>query len=542
MKNSPNFSASDLLEKIRSLNCSGQKRAAELIKRIRAQESKAECEASLHEFVRQAWHILEPSTPLIDNWHIATICGYMEAFFHKKITRLIINVPPGTMKSLIVSVFYPAWAWAKRPDYRFLGVANGEDLSTRDSQRHKWLVESDWYQARWPLDMKKDQQGKGLFGNCKGGFRQAVGITGKITGKRGDDMLIDDPHNAKGVLSDKIRLSELETYDQELSSRLNNQETGGIALIMQRLHTDDMTGHFLKKTAKKFIHLVIPMEYEGDPRFDAGKDIGRPELNDPRTQRGELLCPKLFSTESVASLKEDLGDYGTAGQLQQRPTPKGGGIIKKVWWRQWEKGKPLPFCKHIFASYDTAYSERDRKNAAYSARTTWGIFEDEETGRDALILLAAWHDRVGYPDLKKEAKRHHREFNLDTSVIERKASGKSILQDLKRIRVPCRGFMPDKFGDKEERASLASPFFESGLVFYPAERQWAKDLIDYVAAFPNGAPPSADYTDTVTQAVLYTKKRMWLKTPDEDQPDPDTAPANDDDDEDNKPRKRRAYG
>ena len=526
------------------LDSSGQKKAIQLIESIKTQESKEVCEQSFAEFVRQAWHTVE-TKPLVWNWHLDTICGYMEAFYYKDIRRLIINVPPGTMKSLLVSVFYPAWAWAKSPGYRFLGVANGESLASRDSQRHKWIIESDWFQARWPMSWKKDMQGKGLFGNSQGGFRQAVGITSKVTGKRGDDMLIDDPHDAKtndGVLSDADRQMVIDTYDQKLSNRLNDMNEGGIVLIMQRLHEEDLSGHLLAMKSSKWVNLVIPMEYEGDPTFNAANDIGRPDLNDPRKKRGELLFSKKFNRKAINEQKETKGDFGYAGQYQQRPAPKGGGIIKKVWWRQWEKGKPLPFCKHIFASYDTAYSERDRKNAAYTARTTWGIFEDEETGRDALILLAAWHDRVGYPDLKKEAKKHNRAFNLDTSVIERKASGKSILQDLRRIKVPCRGFMPDKFGDKEERAQLASPFFESGLVFYPAERQWATDLINYVAAFPNGAPPSADYTDTVTQAVLYTKKRMWLKTPDEDLPDPNEAPANDEDDEDNKPQKRRAYG
>jgi predicted phage terminase large subunit-like protein len=530
------------VEGIKSLDSSGQKRAVQLIKGIGIAESKEACEASFAEFVRQAWHIVEPSTQLIDNWHIHTICGYMEAFFEKRITRLIINVPPGTMKSLIVSVFYPAWAWAKKPGYRFLGVANGEDLATRDSQRHKWIIESDWFQARWPITMKSDMQGKGLFGNSKGGFRQAIGITARITGKRGDDMLIDDPHDAKGILSDTDRLSVLDTYDQKLSTRLNHQDAGGICLIMQRLHTDDLTGHLLNKKEKEFVHLVIPMEYEGDPTFDAGKDIGRPDLNDPRKKRGELLFLGLFSKKSVASLKEDLGEYGTAGQMQQRPTPKGGGIIKKVWWRLWEKGKPLPFCKYIFSSYDTALSVRDRKENAYHARTTWGIFEDEETGKDAMILLEGWHGRDSYPDLRKLAKKHHKAYNLDMSLIERKASGYSLLQDLKRVRgVVCRGFEPKRFGDKETRAHLATPFFEAGLVFYP-DRQWAKDVIDYAASFPNGAPPSADYTDTITQAVIFTKRRMWLEPPDEqDEPDHGNKTGHDED-EDNQDSRLAAYG
>jgi hypothetical protein len=142
----------------------------------------------------------------------------MEAFYERLILRLIVNVPPGTMKSLVVSVFYPAWVWAKEPSHRFLGVANGDDLAVRDAQKHKWLVESDWFQARWPMAMKKDQAGKGLFGNSSMGFRQAVGITANVTGKRGDTMLIDDPHDAKKALSDRPRRGDRELRPEVIQS------------------------------------------------------------------------------------------------------------------------------------------------------------------------------------------------------------------------------------------------------------------------------------------------------------------------------------
>lgn len=201
-------------------------------------------------------------------------------------------------------------------------------------------------------------------------------------------------------------------------------------------------------------------------------------------------------------------------------------IIKPGWWQLWPDDKPLPHCYHIFASYDTAFTEHDRDKkdpdkSAHSARTSWGVFDDEVSGRPAMILLEAWNDQAGYPDLRKEAKQHYKQWNPDIVLIERKASGQSLLQDLRKLRIPCRGFDPKKYGDKEMRAHLATPMFQSGLVYYP-NRQWAKNVIRYVGAFPIGDAPSADYADTVSQAVMYVKRRMWAMPPDEDPPQIET--------------------
>jgi predicted phage terminase large subunit-like protein len=193
-------------------------------------------------------------------------------------------------------------------------------------------------------------------------------------------------------------------------------------------------------------------------------------------------------------------------------------IIKAGWWQLWPKDKPLPFCFHTFASYDTAFTERDRdkkdhEKSAHSARTTWGVFADEMNGgRHAMILIEAWNDQAGYPELRENAIAHHKDFNPDVSLIERKASGISLIQDLRNMRLPARGYDPGQL-DKETRAHLATPYFESGLVYYP-DRAWARKVINYVAAFPVGDPPSADYADTVSQAVMYVRRAMWLQPDD----------------------------
>lgn len=513
--------------------------------------SRLDCEESLAEFTRQAWHVIEPGTVLKWNWHLDVLCAYIQFFFSGKIKRLILNVPPGSLKSVLFAVMGPAWKWAHSPEERIISLTNEIGLATRDNRRMRQIIESDWYQARWgdKVGLAKDQNEKTLFANSANGFRQGLGITGNVTGKRGSYLLLDDPLDAQKAFSD-IAASEVNaTYDNAVSSRLNDPVEDSIGLIMQRLRTNDLTGHLMTKKATNWVQVRIPMEYEGQPGYDPVKDLGEDyaHLIDPRTQVGELMFPERFPRYVVDALKEDLGEYGTAGQLQQRPSPLSGGIIKTAWWKQWPADKPMPTPIHVFSSMDTAFTERDYKDAAYSARTTWMIFEDDSwrgEKRHALMMLGSWWGRVGYPELRKNTREHvAKTQGLDRLLIEKKASGISLIQDLRRMRklgVSVRGFDPKRM-DKVTRAQVASPMFEAGLVYYP-DREWAKQVIAHVADFPTGAPPSADLTDTVTQAVIYTKQRMWAQPPDDDEIIlPDEQHSEEFDEDHNEP-KRAAYG
>jgi len=491
---------------------------------INEEFEKRECERSLEQFTKMAWDIIEPGTPLSWNWHLSTVCGYLEAFHRGDIEkRLIINIPPGSLKSILVSVMFPSWQWISSPEERYLTMTNEQGLAIRDALRMKQFITSDWFQSKWPVALRADQNEKTLFANEKNGFRQSQGITGATTGKRGSCLILDDVLDSKQAFSDVIRQSVNDTYDQTLSTRLNNPNTSGILLIMQRLHEGDLTGHLLKKSKTKWTNLSIPMEFENAPQFDAGKDIGRPELNDPRTEKGELLFPVRFSRSVVEGLKEDLGEYGSCGQMQQRPVPSGGGIIKSYWWRMWPDDKKPPVCDHVFLSYDTAFSERDMKNAAFSAMTRWGVFWHEQRERYCLICLGCWHGRVGYDELRRQAKEWDKEYEPDTHLIEKKATGISLIQDLKRaVPTKIRSYSPGRGEDKISRAHSVSPMFESGLIYIP-NKAWAMKqqdfgedgLIDYVAKFPSGEPPSADYTDSTTQACIYLRSGSWVTHPDD---------------------------
>ncbi|MGB5833317.1 MAG: hypothetical protein WBG92_15175, partial [Thiohalocapsa sp.] len=395
-------------------------------------------ERSFEAFVRAAWHVVEPATVLKWNWHMSVLCAYLEALAFGRLAepRLIINVPPGTSKSLLASVLWPAWQWTWNPAHRFLATSNDGPLVVRDSQKQRFVVESEWYQGLWGhrVTIDSSQREKTLFQTSKLGFRQGIPLRGNVTGKRGDTQIMDDPHDAKKAFSELEILSDLLAYDQAFSTRVNDAELSRRLLIMQRLRTNDLTGHLLKKSHQKWVHLCIPMEYEGSAGYDPVKDLGPAfaHLRDPRRAIGELMDPARFSRKSVAVLAEDLGEYGKAGQLQQRPTPLGGGIIKAKWWKRWSKGEPLPEILHVFCSWDTAFTERDHAQASFSVCLDWGVFYHDQLDRHCLMLLEAWYDRVDYPALRKRAKEKQLQRKPDAHLIEKKASGQSMIQDLRR--------------------------------------------------------------------------------------------------------------
>lgn len=492
------------------------------------QAQKEMCEKSLAYFTRTFWDVIEPGTKLAWNWHIKVICGYLEEFAKGNLpnNRLIINVPPGALKSVLVSVMLPAWIWATRPEERILTISNEQGLAIRDAIRMKQIVLSPLYQSLWPLKMQLDQNEKLLYANEKRGFRQALGVTASVTGKRGSLLILDDLLDAKQAFSDVIRQSVNDTWDQALTTRVNDPVHSKVVLIMQRLHEEDLTGHLLKKSAVKWTHLRIPMLYLGHPTFD-GKDIGRPDLVDERTKTNELLFKDRFTKAVVLQYKEDLGEYGFAGQMQQDPLPSGGGILKSHWWRIWPDDIARPKMLHIFHSWDTAFTDKDLKENAYSARTRWGIFWHEERERYCIMALGMWFDRVGYDELRAKVKADDKQYDPDINVIENKATGISLLQDLRKASPGrFRSYTPGRGEDKVSRAHSVSPILQAGLVYAP-NKAWAigcpekkiTGLIEYVAKFPAGAAPTPDLTDTLTQALIYLRRNGWIGAhPDDKEP------------------------
>ncbi len=342
----------------------------------------------------------------------------------------------------------------------------------------------------------------------------------------------DDPNNSNEQESKSKLDRACKWYDQVWSTRLDNPKKDVRIVVQQRLHQDDITGHILKsEDANEWVKLVLPMEYESDRQSTTisfnNNDI---KWKDPRTEEGELLVRDRFDVKEIDNLKKVLGTYGYAGQFQQRPAPAKGGIIQKDWFNIWTE-QYTPELVNVIQSWDTALTAKT--DSAYSACTTWGVFLDKEY-KENIILLSVYRDKIEYPELRQIAKKLYYNYKLanypkqvldkgpaelgitlikparsvDMCLIEAKASGDPLLQDLNRLGIRVTPFNPSKYGDKMQRVRLVTPLIEGGLVWLPAREDghlkgYAKEFLDEVLLFPNSS--ARDLVDTMTQVLLKLK-------------------------------------
>lgn len=452
---------------------------------------KEKARRSLSEFIRQAWHVLEPATPYVHGWHIDAMCEHLEAVTRGEITRLLINVPPGTMKSMCVGVFWPAWEWIENPHHRYIGTSYKEALAIRDNMKCRTLIKSQWYQDFWSLALKNDQDGKGKFENEHTGFRSAMSIT-SLTGERGSRVIVDDPHSVDTSKSDVSRDGVLTTFKESLGSRLSEPKTSAIVVVMQRLHQMDVSGYILKKELG-YEHLMLPMEFE--PKRKCYTSIG---FVDPRTEEGELLFKDRFPREVVDRDKNLMGSIATAGQFQQAPAPAGGNIFKEDDFRRYVT--PRKYIR-VVASWDTAFKGSEVNDP--SVCTVWG---EHEQGFDLLDVI---RERLEYPALKRLALSTaeywsnadcYEGHKLFTMLIEDKASGQSLIQDINNVaHYSIVGIKPE--GDKIIRASTCSPLVESGKVYLKEGASWLQDYLDEMTVFPNTAHD--DQVDSTSQFLNW---------------------------------------
>lgn len=450
------------------------------------------CRRSLAEFAKRAWRVLEPATPLKWGWALDAICEHLEAVTNGGINRLLMNVPPGTMKSLLTGVIWPAWEWGPRdmPQMRFVGTAHEETLAIRDSRRCRDLIKSAWFQNLWPLEFSRDLDGKREFGNTHMGFRQARSFT-SMTGVRGDRVILDDPISADNANSEaKLKEAKL-AFTETLPTRVNSEKSA-IIVVMQRLNEKDTSGVILEM-GLPYVHLCIPMRYE--PGRRCVTSIG---WADPRQVEGELMFPERFPEQQVADLEKTLGSYGSAGQLQQRPAPRGGGILKDAWYRFYTV---LPTLEWRTIHVDTAQKtgeENDYSVLQCWARSTVGqaVLLDQIRGKwEAPELLtqarAFWFKHVagGVP--------------LRGMYVEDKVSGTGLIQTLRREGVPVVPVQRNK--DKLSRGHDAAPFVESGNVLLPADAPWLSDFLAESASFPGGAHD--DQLDPMFDAIQTVQAR-----------------------------------
>lgn len=480
--------------------------------RILSDQMAFRAEDSLFEFYRTiVWPAVEGDRPFVDNWHLRAMAEHLEAVTDGKIRRLLINVPFRTSKSTLVSVAWPAWVWIKNPGFQWLCGSYAENLAVRDSLKMRRVITSPLFLKHWgdKFALSGDQNQKQKYENDKGGYRQSFGFTGGIMGSGGDAVLIDDPHDRQGANSEAERTAALVTLNEGIIPRLNKPATDPIVMIMQRLHAQDASGEVLK--AGGWEHLMLPMRAELSRIRTTC--IG---FRDPRTVEGELLWPERFPEKTVQELEITLGSYGTAGQLQQRPAPAGGGILKVDNFRLWPADKDIPDLFWVGMSLDTAFSEKQQNDP--SACTVWGIFEYEK--KRHVLLLDAWAEHLSYPNLLERViadwgARYGGVKNNplkpsrkpDTIIIEAKASGQSLIQSLRLSNLPVVPHNPGR-ADKVARANLVAPILEAECVWVLESnrnkgkpRNWVMPFLNECEQFPNS--DHDDYVDTFTQMLRY---------------------------------------
>ncbi len=456
---------------------------------------------SLHEFSVASWPILEPGTEFVDNWHLEVIDAHLEAVTRGKIRNLIINMPPRCMKSTKVSVQWPAWEWASRPEEQYLTASHADELATRDAFKMRILIESPWYQRRFgeTVALRHDQNAKTRFVNMRNGHRIVTSVGGSAIGEGGSRRIADDPHDPKKAMFSAAALKEvIDWWDNTMVSRLNKPKTDATVIMHQRVHQLDLTGHELKNHPGKYEHLCIPMRYDGIVRKTC---LGR---YDPRKKLGELLWVARFGEAEVKNLERSLGTYGTAAQLQQQPAPLGGGLIKLAWFQEYGT-LPIRFDR-IVQSWDTA--QKDEVLNAFSVCETWGLSGNQH------LLLDLYREQVDYPKLKRDAidlaeRDRQRYGRLDAVLIEDKASGISLIQDLqktKTYRAPIIPIEPE--GDKVMRAATSSPTIEAGMISLPEHAPWRPELENEVSKFPNSA--TKDQVDAMSQYINWSNSRGMI--------------------------------
>lgn len=487
--------------------------AAELKRREnREQQSRR---GGLIEFVRYFWRVLEPVADLVDGWPLEAICAHLEAVTFGEINRLLVNVPPGFMKSLLTDVFWPAWEWGpmEMPHLRYVAFSYSAGLTERDNGKFRDLVMSREYQELWGGAFQLRKIGETKVTNDKTGSKLATSVGGIGTGERGDRAICDDLHNIKESESEAVRTETVRWFREALSNRLNDLSRSAIVVIMQRVHESDVSGTILDDF-DSYTHLMIPMEYESDRHCET--EIG---WSDPRTEDGELAWPERFPAKDVEDIKRAVGPFAYASQYQQRPAPREGGIIKPDWWRVWDKEialrygldwnderpggrKEYPPFSIVIASLDAAYT-KDKAND-YSALTLWGLWNDRN-GNRRLMMSYAWHDRLELHDLVRRVAETCKKHQVDRLLIEAKASGISVGQEIRRL------YGAETFGvellnpgnlDKVARAHSIVPLFAEGVIWAPITT-WSSEVIDECCTFPKGAHD--DYVDSATQAIRWLR-------------------------------------
>lgn len=434
-------------------------------------------EESLKGFIEAAWHVVEPGRPFSTGWHIDAVCDHLEAVTNGDINRLLINIPPGFMKSLTTNVFWPAWEWGPKNKawYRYVSGAYSESLTVRDNRRTRSLIRDPWYQSHWGdrFQIMSDQDSKIKFENNHKGFKLATSVKGVGTGERGDRVIVDDPHNVKEGESDAERENALQWFTEVLPTRMNDPASSVIVVIMQRVHDGDVSGHIIANDLG-YEHLMLPMEFEPERRCFTS--IG---FKDPRIEDGELLWPDRFTEAVVERDKKVMGSYATAGQFQQRPVPRGGGMFQRDWFKKVTK---VPPGGRTVRAWDLAATEaaKARSGTAYTVGLKMKMVDDD------FYIMDVRRGRWGEKQVDDEVFDCAKEDGYRVRISLPQDPGQAGKVQAKRFTKLLKGFdvhTSPESGNKEVRATGLSAQAEAGNVYIVAGL-WNEAYLNEISLFP----------------------------------------------------------
>jgi predicted phage terminase large subunit-like protein len=445
------------------------------------------CQEKFIKFVERVW------PTFISGAHHKRMAEAFERVANGTCKRLIINMPPRHTKSEFASYLLPAWFLGKFPHKKVIQASNTGELAVGFGRKVRNLVDSEVYNSIFPnLALQADSKAAGRWNTSKGGDYFAIGVGGTVTGKGADVLIIDDPHSEQEAA---MAASHPEVYDKVYEwytsgPRQRLQPGGAIVVVMTRWAARDLTGQVLKSAAQRSGEEWEVIE------FPAILPSGRP------------LWPQFWSIEELLALREELPNAKWQAQYQQNPVGNESAIVKRDWWKWWEKDDP-PKCDYILQSWDTAFEKTQR--ADYSAGTTWGIFDCEEDNfAPNIILLNTYKKRVEFPDLKRDVLKEYNEYEPDSLIVEKKASGAPLIYDLRAMGIPVQEYTPGKGQDKIARLNSVSDIIASGKVWVPRTR-WAEELVDEIAAFPSGEHD--DLVDATTLALMRFRQGGFLRLP-----------------------------
>jgi len=417
-----------------------------------------------------------------------------------KINRLIINMPPRHTKSEFASYLLPAWMVGRNPKLKIIQATHTGELAIRFGRKAKHLIDSEEYAKIFKTRLQEDSQAAGRWETAQGGEYFAAGVGGAITGRGADLLIIDDPHSEQDALSPTAMENAYEWYTSGPRQRL--QPGAKIVLVMTRWSKKDLTGILLKN--------------QKEVKGDQWEVVEFPAILDHGTHQ-EPVWPEYWNKEELEKVKATLPVGKWNAQWMQSPTSEEGALIKREWWRKWDKDW-IPNLHYVIQSYDTAFLKKE--TADYSAITTWGVFYPNEDSPANLILVDAIKGRYEFPELRRLALDQYKYWNPESVIIEAKASGLPLTYELRQMDIPVQNFTPSKGNDKHVRVNTCAPLFESGMIWAP-DQKFAEEVVEECAAFPHG--DHDDLVDSMTQAVMRFRQGGFLKHP-EDYVDEKQAP------------------